>query len=465
MNVVERSGRDRTGHVVHLIVSGLFLLLLAGRLVNAFAQPEHAVAAELELLVYSGTPSGVMAAVAAGRRGGRVVLIEPRTRIGGMISGGLVKTDIGSPDTIGGLARELFDRALAYYVETYGEDSRQVERAVGGRFDTGFFMEPKIGQMIMERMLEEAGVEVVTSRRIVGIDLSGTHIRGIAVEHPETGKRERYEADLFVDAGYEGDLMAMAHVPYRIGRESYEEYKEALAGINMGHPDSIGKGDHRIQAYNFRVTITNREDLAIPFPKPDNYRPGPHEHYIARVDREGLDEFADLFEIGKSMVAMHAGVNGKFDFNRNDMPGVNHTYPDGSYVERERIEAVVRDNFLGMLWMLQNDPRLPEAFREDAMGWGLPRDEHVDSGHFPDQIYLREGRRMLGRYVLTQHDIDYFRKKDDIVCQGSYNMDCHPVQKLGYAGRIKNEGHFNESTYDYSSRSARSGSRRAGARG
>lgn len=437
--------RSIRGQLALVVVALTGAVVLAPSNVAYAGKPKQA-----DIVVYSGTPSGVLAAVAAARDGAQVTLIEPRTRIGGMISGGLTKTDIGTPGTVGGLTREFFDRVLKYYVDEYGEDSEEVKLAIGVRFDTAYFFEPKIGQKVLEEMLADAKVKVVLRRRIVDVVMKGTRVEAIVVEDPKTGDRQTLAAKMFIDAGYEGDLMARAGVPYRVGREARSEYDESIAGINMGDPESLGKADHRIQAFNYRATLTDRPDVAVPFPKPDNYDASKHSGLVATVNARGYKTFRELWESdGKTMEQMHGGVNGKFDFNRGDMPGVNFTYPDGSYEERAAIEKTIRDNYLAPLYALQNDPRLSEEFRKDAMTWGLPKDEHTDSGHFPDQVYLREGRRMIGKYVVTQNDVEYFRDKPDTICQGSYNMDCHVVQVLGYNNRMNDEGHFNHSTDDY----------------
>jgi hypothetical protein len=385
-----------------------------------------------DLAVYGGTPSGVMAAVAAARHGCTVVLIEPSNHVGGVVSGGLVETDIGRRDSVGGLADEFFDRVLQYYTEKYGPESEQVIACRGG-----IHFEPHVAELLYEQMLaEQPKIKVMKGHRLRDSLVTNLRVSRVALETRAGDPVEWIEAKMFVDASYEGDLMAKLGVPYRVGRESRDEYGECLAGINKGPKEVLGTGDHRTQAYNYRVSLTYDVDNRVLFPKPEVYDPTPWRSYGNRIHREGIEKFADLFVTfdGKAV------PNQKIDTNWCDLTGGSEGYADGDWETRGRIEARHRDYFLSLLYYLQNDPSVPEAFREDAQNWGLPLDEFVDNGHFPHQIYVREGRRMLGNYVLKQSDLTTNRYKPDGVCSGSYAIDCHTVQNLLVDGKIVREG-------------------------
>lgn len=405
--------------------------------------PSAAFSAEkkaVDVVVYGGTPAGVMAAVQAGRLGRSAVLIEPGYLIGGMMAGGLTKTDVGSAETIGGLSKEFYERVLKYYTKEFGADSEQVKQTAGG-----FFFEPKVAGQIFREMLAEAKVEVFTHERLVSAAMGKNRINAITVVNTQTGAERTITGRIFVDATYEGDLMAAAGVPYRVGREAREEYDESLAGMNEGPEMYRGKGDHRVQAYNMRSTLTNRPDILVPVPKPKYYDPEAHEDYVASVLKHKIKSFEELF-VDHEKWGM---VNGKSDPNRSDAPGLNYAYAEGDYEQRARIVERVQGHWLSLWYVLQNDPRLPEEFRASAKKWGLPADEYAESGHVSPQVYVRVARRMQGRHMLTEHDVDEHRWKDDAICLGSYNFDSHVVQKLQTPKGLKDEGFFIQLTDDY----------------
>jgi hypothetical protein len=409
----------------------------------SFSSTDRCHAAEAkpyDLVVYGATPAGVMAAVAAAKAGRTTALVEPGYLIGGMMAGGLTKTDVGSAETIGGLSKEFYGRVLDHYTKEFGADSEQVKQTAGG-----FFFEPKVAGQIFREMLDAAGVEITTHERLVDAKVENNAIVSITVENTQKKAQRVVAGRMFVDATYEGDLMAAVGVPYRVGREAREEYDESLAGMNEGPEMYRGKGDHRVQAYNMRSTLTNRRDILVPVPKPKHYNPEAHADYLNSVLKHNIRTFEELFTDHDKW----GMVNGKADANRSDAVGVNFAYAEGDYEQRARIVELVQDHWLSLWYMLQNDERLPAEFRESAKRWGLPADEYDESGHVSPQVYVRVARRMLGRHMLTEHDVDEYRWKDDAICLGSYNFDSHVVQNILLPGGPKDEGYFIQITDDY----------------
>ncbi len=421
-----------------------FMFLIPGALCAAGSGPAPG-GREMtrDVVVYGGTPAGVMAAVAAARHGRSVALVEPSRHVGGVVSGGLVYTDIGKRETVGGLADEFLKRVVTFYRETYGADSRQFAQC-----KQGIKFEPHVAEALFERMLAEPKTIVVArQQRLLSVVREGERIDAIVVDDPAGVGPLRYSGRVFVDATYEGDLMAAARVPYRVGREGRSEYGETLAGINQGPSELIGTGDHRTQAYNYRVSLTFHAENRALFPRPEHYDPEPwRATYGARIKRQGLESFGQLFvsfDIDKQQ------PNDKLDANWCDLTGGSEGYAEGDLATRARIEARHRDYFLSLLYYLQNDPDLPTAFHAEAQNWGLPLDEFTDNGHFPHQIYVREARRMLGRYVLTERDLTVDRYKPDGVCAGSYGIDCHTVQEVLHEGKRGHEGNLGGAVRPY----------------
>jgi hypothetical protein len=411
-------------------------------------EKQSIVELKADLIVFGGTPAGIMAAIAAGRNNLDVILIEPSYLIGGLMSGGLHKTDIGNRDTIGGLSKEFFRRVLDYYTQTYGGESPQV-KAVDYQqkpsLRSGYYFEPKIALQIFREMLSEAGVKIRTKEQLQSVHAVPGEVRSIVTRHYESGVETRYSGKMFIDGTYEGDVMAQAGVLYRVGREAKAEYNEPLAGISAGPEEYIGKGDHRLQSYNIRSTLCVDPQNTLLIPKPKQYFRDAHAHLIRTVNDhklKRLDElYPDRFRWGE--------INGKMDPNKADFLGVNAGYVEGDYEQRARIIAKVQDYWLSLWYMLQNDPELTDEFKADARRYGLPKDEYLESNHVSPQIYVRVARRMQGRYFLTQHDVRFNRHKPDSICMGSYGTDCHAVQMIQTEHGIEQEGDFNGAADPY----------------
>lgn len=411
-----------------------------------------------DLVVYGGTAGGVMTAISGARHGLSTVLLEPGRHVGGMVTGGLSGTDVGKIEVIGGMALEFYWRAGKHY---------QVDRHLQ---QLAWMPEPGAGEKVMRQMLADAKVTLLTGHRLVekaGVEKQGKRI--IAIKTENGG---RFEAKIFADCTYEGDLMAQAGVSYTYGRESRAQYGESLAGIqdhteNHNFPVDIkardangellpeispaprgtpGEADKRIQAYNFRVIATKVPENRVPWPRPKNYDPNRYA-LLARY----LKATAEY--IGRPLTVNEVGLirvipNGKADLNNRggfstDYIGKNYDYPEGSYSTRARIWQDHIDYQQGLYYFLANDPQVDPKTRAEWSEWGLAKDEFTDTNNWPNQLYVREARRMVGDYVATQKDLQTELSKPDVIGMGSYNSDSHNVQRYATPeGIVLNEGNM-----------------------
>lgn len=432
-----------------------------------------------DILVYGGSASGVVAAVKAARLGKSVVVVEPGRHIGGLTAGGLGMTDTGVKGTIGGLSREFYERIYTHYTRPeawkfgtrreyldwmpahWGVDGKRTEEQ-----KIQFLFEPHAAETVFKAWLQESGVRLVLGERLDlqrGVAKEGTRILSLRMESGRV-----FSARQFIDATYEGDVMAKAGVSYATGREGNAKYGETLNGILpsgpavfthvspyvvegdpksglLPHvepkpPGKPGDPDFRQQAYNFRVCLTNVPENRLPLVKPAGFNPLEYEalaRWIRTLKnvRPGPSRVGDTALAGENRnlgISFHKMPNGKTDSNigsefGSDYLGMSWDWADGDYALREKRWQQHKTYIQGLLWFLAYDERCPEPVRQEMQKWGLPKDEFTDNDHWPFQLYVREARRMVSDYVMTEHDATGARKAEDPVALASYHSDSHGV--------------------------------------
>lgn len=448
------------------------------------AQDPSCDAPSYDVVVYGGTSAGVIAAVQARRMGRSVVVVAPEQHLGGLSSGGLGFSDTGNKAVIGGLAREFYHRVWKHYQQDeawrwqrpdeYGNRG-QGTPAIDGAARTMWIFEPHVAEQVYEDLVAEHQIPVHRDAwldRQQGVAKDGNRIAAITTLDGAT-----YRGRMFIDATYEGDLMAAAGVSYHVGRESNATYGETWNGVQVGvlhhrhhfgvlpegispyrtpgdptsgvlphistePPGEYGEGDHRIQAYCFRMCLTDHPENRVPFPKPDGYDPDEYELLLRVFDagwRETFDKFDDI-------------PNRKTDTNNHgpfstDYIGGNYDYPEASYERRRELIGAHERYQKGLMYFIANDPRVPDEVRERMQQWGLAKDEFRDNGNWPHQIYVREARRMKGAFVMTENELLKRRPTPRSVGMGSYTIDSHNVQRyITPEGTVQNEGDIGVAT-------------------
>lgn len=427
-------------------------LLLLLMVIPQFVFGETKNEINVDICIYGGSSAGVVAAYTAIKAGKTAVIIEPGGRVGGLSSGGLGMTDIGNKYVVTGLALDFYRRLGAYY----------------GNLENWIF-EPKVALSVFEHYIQDANIDVVYHRQLVDVQKDGGTIREITVTNldEQNSPKLKVKAKMFMDCTYEGDLLAMAGVSYHVGREDNSVYNETLNGVQLlkGHqlPDGVdpykikgdpssgllwgisnetlkpkGTGDKKVQAYNYRIALTNDPDNRIPITEPENYDPKRYELLIRQKEIQPWKALRDVF-IWSLMPNNKTDIN-----NRNgmstDMIGANWEYPEADYHTRKKIIKEHEDYTKGLLYFVGNDPRIPAFIRQEIKEWGYPKDEYVNNNHWSPQLYIREARRMISDMVMTQHHCQGREVITDDIGYAAYTMDSHNCDRLVVDGMVKNEG-------------------------
>jgi hypothetical protein len=431
-----------------------------------------------DVIIYGGTSAAVIAAVEVAQSGKSVIVVSPDKHLGGLTSGGLGFTDTGRKEVIGGLARDFYHRIYNHYQtndawkwmekDEYG-NTGQGTPAIDGDMRTMWIFEPHVAEQVFENYIEEFDITVFRDEwldRKNGVEKSDGKITSITTLSGKT-----FQGKIFVDATYEGDLMAAAGVSYHVGREGNDKYDENWNGVQTGvfqhghnfsvlnspidpyrvpgnpasgllprvspvPPGEKGEGDHRVQAYCFRTCMTNHPVNRVPFPKPESYDSTQYE-LLVRIFDAGWREWFQKFD---------AIPNRKTDTNNHgpfssDNIGMNYDYPEASYQRRKEIIKEHETYQKGLLWFVANDPRVPEEIQAEMQKWGLAKDEFTDNGNWPHQIYVREARRMIGEFVMTENELMKRTPTPRSIGMGSYTIDSHNVQRyVTEDGHVQNEG-------------------------
>lgn len=437
-----------------------------------------------DIIIYGGTSTGISAAIQASRMGKTVVLIEPTNRIGGLTTGGLGQTDIGKKEAVGGISREFYQNIRLHYNDPANwKWQKPSEYKDGGQTQTAeneqamWTFEPSAALKVFHDMLKIEQVKLVYNQRLNrknGVKKKGGRIHSIRMESGET-----YVGHMFIDATYEGDLMAAAGVSYTVGREANSQYGENLNGIQWsqeaktmigghsrnsinhnfvdgvdpfvekGNPESgllpfissmgpgqEGTADKGIQAYCFRMCLTDHPENRILFAKPAGYKELNYELLLRNYEAGEKN----VPWINSSMPNRKTDTNNRLGFS-TDYIGQNYDFPEASYKEREKMVQAHRAYQQGVMWTLANHPRIPEAIRKEVSRWGTCKDEFDTADGWQQQLYIREARRMVSGYVMSQKNCERLEDVNDPVGMAAYGMDSHHVKRyVNDQGFVKNEG-------------------------
>lgn len=455
----------------------VFATLLACNRIN-IQSPDSA-----DLVIYGGTSAGISAAIEAARLGKSVIIIEPTNRLGGLTTGGLGQTDIGNKQVIGGISREFYQNIRKHYEDPASwnwQDKSEYKDGGQTRTDENedamWTFEPSVALKIFHDMMKELDIHVIYNQRLDrSVEVSKTNgaIEFIAME---SGRK--YDGLMFIDATYEGDLLAAAGVTYTTGREANSRYGESLNGVqaddtittlagqvsaNPRYHDFVrgvdpyivaedpssgllpginpgvqadGSGDKHMQAYCFRMCLTDHPENRIPFEKPDDY----HEQNYELLLRNYEAGYNKIPWINSQMPNRKTDTNNRDGFS-TDFIGQNYAYPEASYEERERIIQKHYSHQQGLMWTLANHPRIPTEIREEVSRWGTCKDEFDRKDGWQQQLYIREARRMISDYVMTQKNCERIEIVPDGVGMAAYGMDSHHTQRyVNSEGEVHNEG-------------------------
>ncbi len=429
----------------------LLFLCIAFFTAKAYAEPVQTV----DICIYGGSSAGIMAAYTASQLHKTVLLIEPGNRLGGLTTGGLGYTDIGNKFAVGGLSRNFYRRVGQHY----------------GRFEQWIF-EPSVAEQVFQQYLQQAHIQVLYRHYVTTVTKNAKRITAIQLQQVTrdgkvTGSTQEVKAKVFIDCSYEGDLMAKAGVSYIVGREANSVYHETYDGVQLrdkhqfpdgidpyvvpGNPSSgllwgisdeqpgaAGSGDKKVQAYNFRICLTDKADNLLPITRPDDYDSSRYTLLLRLLEKKPAQNLSAFLKFDLM-------PNHKTDINNNgpfstDMIGMNYAYPEADYTTRRQIIQAHESYTKGLLYFIGHDARMPAVLRNEMLRWGYPKDEYTDNNHWTPQLYVREARRMIGAYVMTQANCEGKEKVTDAIGMAAYTMDSHNCQRVVVNGMVKNEG-------------------------
>lgn len=421
-----------------------------------------------DIVILGGTPGGIASAITAARLGRTVVMVEPLRHIGGMTTSGLGKSDVEQKEYIGGLFREFTDRIWTYYQSQYAEDSEDLKLS-----REGYYFTPRLAEDILEEMMAETEkITLLKYHRLLKTQLKGSELKEIVIEDIATGEQIKLSGHVFIDATYEGDLFASAGADYKLGRESKDEYGEPHAGrIYFDYqngvflPGSTGEGDDGLPAYTYRFCLTkDPSNSYILTEPPANYDRTLYTPYFQDLENglmsapavfhDGWGYYPEHFDTMVRALSVTDLPGNKVDANINPrplafpFPEENREYVEADYFQRLAIAQRHREIALGLLWFLQNDEEVLPEHRAMAQQYHLPLDEFADNGHFPYQLYVREARRLVGEYTLTEHDVaitdevPHFFNHEDTIAMGEFPIDSFPVHKKQAGDTLVLEGYL-----------------------
>lgn len=444
-----------------------------GKIINN--PPEIKEVYNTDIIIYGGTSAAVIAAVEVVKSGKTVLIVSPDQHLGGLTSGGLGFTDTGNKAVIGGLSREFYHRVWLHYKDDaawnwqnqsdFGNKG-QGTVAMDGEFRTMWLFEPHVAEKVFEDFVRENNIKVLRGEwldRNKGVIKKKGEIISFS-----TLSGKVFKGKIFIDATYEGDLMAAAGISYHVGREGNAKYNEIFNGVQTGvfqhdhhfksnispykikddpssgllpyisaePPGEFGAADKKIQAYCFRMCMTNHPENSVAFPKPDNYDASKYE-LLLREFNTGRNDWFSKFDV---LPNKKTDTNNHGAFS-SDFIGMNYDYPEADYQRRAEIIKEHYDYQTGLLWFVANDPRVPDDIRTKMASYGLAKDEFKDNNHWPHQIYVRESRRMIGDYITTEHDVMQRIETPESIGMGSYHIDSHNTQRyVTSEGYVQNEG-------------------------
>lgn len=458
-----------------IFIAGFTFLSItdASRIINNPSEIKEVYTADI--IIYGGTSAAIIAAVEVVKSGKTVLIVSPDKHLGGLTSGGLGFTDTGNKAVIGGLSREFYHRVWLHYKDNaawnwqnqsdFGNKG-QGTVAMDGEFRTMWLFEPHVAEKVFEDFVKENNIKVLRGEWL-------DRNKGVVKKKGEiisfsTLSGKVFKGKMFIDATYEGDLMAAAGINFHLGREGNAKYNETFNGVQTGvfqhdhhfksnispykikddpssgllpyisaePPGEFGAADKKIQAYCFRMCMTNHPENSVPFPKPDNYDASKYE-LLLREFNTGRNDWFSKFDV---LPNKKTDTNNHGAFS-SDFIGMNYDYPEADYQRRAEIIKQHYDYQAGLLWFVANDPRVPDAIRTKMASYGLAKDEFKDNNHWPHQIYVRESRRMIGDYITTEHDVMQRIETPESIGMGSYHIDSHNTQRyVTSEGYVQNEG-------------------------